>query len=479
MQLGRQIALALRRPRAAEATKPDDLRAEVLRLGLPAVAERLLGLLVSLVNGILVGHLGAAALAAVGLSGNIEMIGMTFLQAVSTGTTSLVAQSVGAKNRELAQRMFEQSMLVGIGMGLACVVVLLPTCRWTLVAMGAEPDTVTEGMRYLPYLTGTLPLMSMLTVGNAALRGAGNTKTPMYLMGAMNILNAILSWVLIRGWGPIAPMGVLGAGIAAATSRSVAGLGVIFVLFSQRSPLPLKRLVNRPDRDILRRLLDVGLPAGGENLLMRVAFLTYTRAIASLGTVAYAAYTIASRVEHITMMPAFGFSVAATTLAGQSLGAGNIQRARRSVFRSIEIAMGVSMLGALAFVAFPRAMLSVFTTDQEIIRQGILPLQILAAGQPLMAAAQCLSGGLRGSGDTRSTMWVTGIGGWLVRIPLTLLAVLVFKLGLPGVQVAMTLDWVVRTALYVWRFRPATGEERARRAAAWLQRAPRARAGAG
>jgi putative MATE family efflux protein len=351
-------------------------------------------------------------------------------------------------------------------MGLACLVILLPTCRWTLIAMGAEPETVVEGMRYLPYLTATLPAMSLLTVGNAALRGAGDTKTPMYIMGAINVVNAVLSVILIRGFGPIEPMGVLGAGIAASTSRLLGGVAILFVLFSHRSPMPLKRLISRPDRAVLGRLMAVGLPAGGENLLMRVAFLTYTRSIASLGTVAYAAYVIASRVENITMMPAFGFSMAATTLAGQSLGAGNIQRARSSVFRTIEIAVGVSLIGSFIFVLFPRACLGIFTTDQNIISQGVLPLQILALGQPIMAAASCLSGGLRGSGDTKSTMWVTGIGGWLVRIPLTLLAVLVFKLGLPGVQAAMTLDWCVRTMLYVWRFRPATWAERAKRAAA-------------
>ena len=450
---------------------PDHLRAEVLRLGLPAVAERVLSLLVSLVNGVLVGHLGAAPLAAVGLSGNIEMIGMTFLMAMSIGTTALVAQSIGAKNRDLALRALEQSMLVGIGMGLACLAVMLPTSRWMLMAMGAEPDTVVEGMRYLPYLSATLPAMALLTVGNAALRGSGDTKTPMYLMGAMNVLNALLSWFLVRGVGPVAPMGVLGVGIAAGASRLLAGVAILIVLFSPRSALPLKRLISRPDREILGRLLAIGLPAGGERLLMRVAFLTYTRAIASLGTVAYAAYTIASRVEGLSFMPSMGFSVAATTLAGQALGAGDVQRARRSVFRSIEIAVGVSLVGAVTFLAFPRALLRVFTPDQAIIAQGVLPLRILALVQPLMAVAACLSGGLRGSGDTRSTMWVTGIGGWLVRIPLTLLAVLVLKLGLPGAELAMTIDWTTRTLLYVWRFRPATWAERARLASESVRQA--------
>ena len=217
--------------------------------------------------------------------------------------------------------------------------------------------------------------------------------------------------------------------------------------------------------------MDVGLPAGAENLIMRFAFLAFTRAIASLGTVAFAAFTVAQRVENITMMPAMGFSVSATTLSGQSVGAGNIQRARKSVFRSIEIGVACSLIGTIAFTSFPRFMLSLFTTDQAVITQGILPLQIMAITEPIMTAAFCLSGGLRGAGDTRSTMWVTATGAWLVRVPLTVLAVTVFPWGLPGVQLAMLLDWAVRLGLYAWRFRPAFWSQRAQRAAAAVRAA--------
>jgi putative MATE family efflux protein len=457
-----------KRPAVAE-HKTDNLRSEVIRLGLPAVGERILGLMVNLVNTMLVGHLGAAALAAVGLSGTIEMIGTTFFQAVAVGATALISQSIGAKNRPLAQKVLEQAMLVAVGMGVISTALLLPFSRGALIVLGAEPDTVALGVRYLPYLAASQLMISVLTVGNAALRGAGDTKMPMYLMGAMNVINAVLSLVLIRGAGPIAPMGVTGAGVAAGVSRTLAGLAMIWLLRSGRARMHLPRFFSPPDGGILRSLLDVGLPAGGENLLMRFAFLSYTRAIASLGTVAYAAHVIAQRVESLTMMPAFGFAVAATTLAGQALGAGDTDRARKSVFRSIEIATGFSTIGTILFIAYPRMMLSLFTNDLAVIEMGILPLQILALSQPFLTTASCLSGGLRGAGDTRSVMWVTGIGAWFVRVPIAVLSVTLLGLGLPGVQASMTLDWATRMTLLWWRFRPSTWQNRADKATAAIR----------
>ncbi|MBC7234224.1 MAG: MATE family efflux transporter [Chloroflexi bacterium] len=471
MPSSRSFAAVSRRPTSSTRSRPDNLRKEVLRLGLPAVGERILSLLVNIVNTMLVGHLGASALAAVGLSGTIEMIGTTFFQAVAVGATALIAQAIGAKNRSLAQRVLEQSMLVAVGMGLICTVLLLPFSRGALILLGAEPDTVAMGTRYLPYLAATQIMMSVLTVGNAALRGAGDTRTPMVLMGTMNVINALLSLILIRGLGPIRPMGVTGAGVAAGTARTLAGVAMVLLLRSGRARMYLPALLSRPQRDVLERLLQVGLPAGGENLLMRFAFLSYTRALASLGTVAYAAHVIAQRVENLTMMPAFGFAVAATTLCGQALGAGDIPRARASVFRAMEIAVGFCLIGTVFFIAYPRMMLGLFTNDLAVIEMGVLPLQIVAVAQPFMTAASCLSGGLRGSGDTRSVMWVTGIGAWLVRVPVAVAAATVLHLGLPGVQSAMTLDWAVRMSLLWWRFRPSTWKSRAAQAAAAVRSA--------
>lgn len=459
MKLIERFKLTLKQPRHST-DSPESLQRQVLRLSIPAVGERLLMVLVGLMNTLLVGHLGASALAAVGLSTTITTIAWVFVSAVATGATALIAQAIGAKDRALAVRLLEQSMLVALILGIGGALLLLPFTRQSLVLMGAQPETVELGSVYLTYASASLPLISVLMVGNAALRGAGDTRTPMLVMAWVNVVNVALSLLLIRGWGPIPSLGVAGAGIASAASRGLGAIAIVALLIRGRATLRLRRLISRPDRAVLRRLLQVGLPAGGESLLMRLAFLAYTRAISSLGTAAYAAYMIASRIESLNTMPAFGFAIAATTLSGQALGAGDADRARSSVLKSVEIAAGFALFWALLSIAFPRFLLDLFTNDPEVIEQGIMPLRILALAQPIMSISFSLSGGLRGAGDTRSVMWVTGVGAWLVRVPITLLSITWLNLGLPGVQAAMALDWLTRMLLLGWRFRPAAWKKR-------------------
>jgi putative MATE family efflux protein len=441
-------------------TSSREIRRQVLQLAMPSVGEQILAVLVGLVNTMLVGHLGPAALTAVGISATITMLASTFYTAVATGTTALVAQAVGARRQNHAIRVLEQAVLMALVLGIGSTALLLPFTRLSMVLMGAETAAAEMGHLYLTCVSTTLPLMALLFVGNAALRGAGDTRTPMMIMGGINIVNLVLSYVLIRGLGPIPTLGVTGAGIAAATSSGVGGLVVIIVLRRGRGQLRLEKVLARPDRTVLGQLLNIGLPAGGEALLMRFAFMAYTRSIASLGTAAYAAHVIAQRIESLNTMPAFGFSTAATTLCGQNVGAGDPDRARRSVFKAMEISFVLSLAWTAISFAFPGFLLSRFTSDAEVIRLGITPLRILALAQPLMALAFSLSGGLRGAGDTRSVMWITGVGSWLVRIPIAVLSATTFNLGLPGVQSAMIFDWGVRLALLAWRFRPAAWSRR-------------------
>jgi multidrug resistance protein, MATE family len=437
------------------------LRRQVVRLALPAVGEQVLTLMVGIVNTMLVGHLGAAALTAVGLSSTIAGMAHIFASAVGTGTTALVAQAVGAGNRALADRALEQAIMVALVLGLVVAAVLFPLARGALLLMGAEDETVGMGITYLRCIATSLPLAVLMFVGNAALRGSGDTRSPMLVMSGVNLLNLVLSYGLIRGVGPLPELGVAGAGVAAAASTGLGGLVVLVALLSGHAGLRLRRLINRPDRDVLARLLRIGLPAGGESILMHGAFLAYARSISSLGTVAYAAYLIAQRVESLNSMPAMGFAVASTTLSGQAFGAGDPTRARHSVFTSIRLALWLSAICATLSFTMPRFMLERFTQDAEVIAQGIAPLRVVAFAQPLMAIAFSLSGGLRGAGDTRSVMTITGIGAWLVRVPLAVLSVTALDLGLAGVQASMMLDWLARCIMLGWRFRPLAWQRRA------------------
>ncbi len=438
-----------------------ELRQQVLKLALPAASEQVLSVLVNMVNTALVGHLGASALTAVGLSGTITALASVFFGAVSTGGTALIAQAIGAKKPALANRVLGQALMVGAALGLLGASVLLPFARQSLSLMGAQGESGAMGVRYITCLALAVPFTALLMVGNAALRGSGDTRTPMTIMGAINLVNLALSYLLIRGVGPLPELGVTGAGIAAAVANVTGALAVLTILMRGRGVLRLARLVSRPDRAILAQLLRIGLPAGGESLLMQFAFMIYARSISSLGTASYAAYIVAQRIESFSTMPAFGFAAAATTLSGQALGARDPQRARRSVLEAVKIAVSFSLCVAVCTWTFPRALASLFTQDQSVINLAIPPLRVVGFAQPIMAIAFSLSGGLRGAGDTRSTMVITGIGAWLVRVPLAILSVTWLNWGLAGVQSSMMADWLTRALCYAWRFRPAMWAKRA------------------
>ena len=363
-------------------------------------------------------------------------------------------------------------MLVGVTLGIAAAALLLPFTRQTMVLMGAEPEAVEMGRIYLRWTSIVLPFNALLIVGNGALRGAGDTRMPMFIMGAVNAINIVIALGLISGPGPLPALGVTGAAIAAAVATLAGTVMVFAVLIRGRAGLRLKKLLAYPSMPVLKQLLDIGLPAAGENLLMRLSFLAYTRAISSLGTVAYAAYLIAQRVESLNTMPAMGFSVAAMTLAGQSLGARQPNRARRAVFSSVRIALGISLVWACFSFFFPRVMLGIFTNDIRVIDAGALPVRMVAFAQPMMSVAFGLSGGLRGVGDTRAVMWITGVGSWLVRVPLSILAVTALGLGLPGVQLSMVLDWGIRMVLSGWRFRSSSWDKLTARRLAHIQAIP-------
>jgi len=211
------------------------LRRQVVRLALPAVGEQVLSLMVGIVNTMLVGHLSAEALTAVGLSSTITGMAHIFVSAVGTGTTALVAQAVGAEKPALATRTMEQAMMLAIALGFLVAVILIPLAPVTLALMGAEGATVDMGVTYLRLVAASLPLSVLMFVGNAALRGAGDTRSPMVVMSAVNLLNAALSYTLIRGTGPLPELGVTGAGIAAGVSTAAGGLAVMTTLLSGKA----------------------------------------------------------------------------------------------------------------------------------------------------------------------------------------------------------------------------------------------------
>jgi putative MATE family efflux protein len=423
----------------------------VLTLALPAVGEQLLNMTVGLVDTFLVGHLGAESVAAVGLANQAVLLATVFFAAVATGITALIARHIGAKEPDQARTILHQGYLLGVVLGAFTMVLGLSLAEPAMHVLQAPAEVVPLGATYLRIVSFTFVLAAWMFVGNAALRGSGDTRTPMLVMLAVNVVNIAVASVAIYGLGPIPALGVSGSALGAAAGRGVGGLIVTWALWRGRGVLRLRWSKLVLDLYQLKRILNVGLPAGGEQLLMRLGFMSFTATVAALGTKAYAAHQLALQSESIAYMPGFGFAVAATTLIGQGLGARAPERAAADARRAQRLAILTMCCMGVVFFVFAAPILGLFIEDPEVIQLGIWPLRLVAFSQPMLATSMVLSGALRGAGDTRSTLVITSSGLWLVRVPIALL--LTQSLGLIGAWIAMGVDLNLRGLACWLRFR--------------------------
>jgi MATE family multidrug resistance protein len=428
-------------------------RAEVLKLALPATGERVLGMMVSIVDTILVGHLGTEELAAVSLTTQWVFMAETFFTAVSTGATALVARSVGARDWGTANRALRQSMLVGLAIGFVSTLLALVFVKPAVMVMGATEETLAQGIVYLRITAWVFALQSVMFVGNACLRGAGDTRTAMIVMSVVNVINVVVGWTAINGPFGLPKLGVAGSALGASVGRVVGGVLVVGVLLRGRAGLKLGLGKLHLDLKMVRRVLQVGLPTGIERVVMRLGMMTFMRAISNMSVAAIAAHAVALRAESLSFMPGFGFAVAGTTLVGQGLGAGDPKRAEQNGYTTYWLAAALMMTMGVVFILMPRPLISLFTADTEVIDLAVAPLRIVGFVQPLLAASMVFPGNLRGAGDTRFPMWVTSASVWAIRVPGAFVLGSLLGLGLTGAWLGMAIDLSARGTLFYLRFR--------------------------
>jgi MATE family multidrug resistance protein len=392
------------------------------------------------------------ALAAVGVANQIAWTLMTLFMAVAMGCTVLVARETGARQMDAANVVLRQSLLLGLLMGLAGALLSTLFAHSMLEVLGAEPAVVDQGAVFLRLSGAGLLPAALLAVGNAALRGVGDTRTPLFVMLAVNLVNIVVAWLLVNGNMGLPALGVAGSAWGAAASRTVGALLVLGVLLRGRSGLKLRL---RPDwrPAVLWRVLRLGLPFGAEQFVFQGALLLYVRVVTGLGTVAYAAHNITITIESISFLPGMGFAVAATTLVSQHLGARDPEGAIDSARESFRMAAAFMGLMGVVFVLLPRLLLGFFVADAHVVAAATRPLQIIGFAQPLLAMNFIYSGALRGAGDAKFPLLSKIVSTWLTRMPLALLLVNVLGWGLAGAWVAMGCDFAVQALSCLYRFR--------------------------
>jgi putative MATE family efflux protein len=254
--------------------------------------------------------------------------------------------------------------------------------------------------------------------------------------------------VTIHGAG----LGIQGAAIGTALSRGIAGLIVLYILFAGRQGVRIHFSL-KLDLDIIRRVIKVGLPASGERLIMSGGHMLFSIIVLGLGTAQYAAHHLAIVAESVSYMPGFGFSMAATTLVGQALGAGKPQLAESSGFITWKIGALVMCGMGVIFLVIPEYLIMLFNRDPDIIRYGAMCLRLVALAQLPFSASMILTGALRGAGDTVWPLIIAGIGMWPIRLGIAWMLVTQLNMGLLGAWIAMVVDLYVRGIITFIRFK--------------------------
>ena len=408
----------------------------IFALAWPTMLEQAMSTAVQYVDAAMVGRLGAAATAAVGVTTTINwMIGST-VSALGVGFLSFIARAYGADDRQRAARTSGQAVLAALLSGLVFTALPLALFRKVPVWMQADPAIQDTAAWYFFILyTPMLPRSAGIIFGTA-LRAAGDTKTPMRVGILMNAINVTLNYLLIypthNVWGltvPGAGLGVIGAAIASAVSYAVGGIGITVALWRHPVISPKGQKL-RPDWEILKPCLRVALPSTLQRFGTSFGYVAFAAMINALGTVSLAAHSIANTVESAFYIPGYGMMTAAATLAGNALGAKDKARMRdlAQMLLILEVGM-MAVSGALLF-AFAPVMMGLFTADAAVTALGAAVLRMVAVSEPFYGVAIILEGMLQGVGDTVTPFVFNILGMWGVRILGTFLCTRLMGLGL-------------------------------------------------
>lgn len=391
------------------------LGSAVWKLAWPTMLTNIIGGLQGIVDHIVVGNIvGYQANAAIGVSWQIFLVVIVFISSIFTGMSILVARFAGAGNEEKVNRTVYQAFLTAIILSLG---VLAPvgyiTAPWLLDFVNADTAVKVEA---LPYLRITFVFsigMLVFFMLSGALRSAGDARTPLMLGVVMTLLNLTLNVVLIRGFGPIPSFGTAGAAMGTSIASGTVALYAFWKLWSGNwvVSFPRKNGSYKPDWGIIRLLFKFGLPTGIQGIAMNIGGVLMLAFIGSLAqsAAAQAAFAVSyTQLFSLITWTSVGLMGAAAAVAGQNLGAGQPERADKAVHLAARFGLAVAAFVGLLFFFFPTKLLAVFgMTEPAIVEIGSQLLRILSFSGLLVSVALTYTGGLQGTGDTKSPLYIS------------------------------------------------------------------------
>ena len=433
-----------------------------VRLSVPAIMAQIAAVAMEYIDASMVGHLGADSAASIGLVATTTWLFMGLCSAAAMGFSVQVAHLLGARKSSEAKSVARQAYMATLIYSVAISLIGVGISPYLPQWLGGSPEIHVNASRYFLIFAISIPLMQYSFLTNGLLRCSGNMLVPGVMGVVMCVLDVVFNFFLIfptrtvsllghslsmPGFG----LGVWGAALGTALAEGLVTLVLMAYLWYARSEIRMagSRSEFKPSVKVVRRAAIIGFPMGIERFINSAAQITLTVIVAPLGACAIAANAFAITVEGLCYMPGFGISDAATTLSGQSLGAGKKRLASRFAWTTVLMGMAVmTVMGGVMYAAAP-VLIGIMTPDRQIVDLGVMALRIEAWAEPMYAASIVAYGVCVGAGDT---FWpcVMNLGSmWGVRIVLA--AILAPVMGLKGVWLAMCVELTFRGLIFLIR----------------------------
>ena len=410
----------------------------ILKFAIPMLLGNIFQQLYTIVNSIIVGHaLGKTALAAIGASFPIIFALISMIIGIATGSTIVIAQYYGAKNMDKVRRSIDTMYIFLFYASIAISIIGIILSESILRLTGLPEEVIPEAKLYLDvYLAGAVFLFGF-NGASAALRGLGDSKTPLYYLVISNIVNIILDLLFIV----IFKMGVEGAALGTIISQAGAFVTMIYKLNRNDNMVKLHIRKLKFDKEIFRKSIKIGLPTGFQQTFVAIGMVALYGIVNRYGTDVIAAFSVASRLDSLASLPAMNFGAALSAFVGQNLGANKPHRVKNGLKSTFLMTSYISIGVTIINVIFGKYIMGMFTSDINVIHLGHQYLIIVSSFYVVFSTMFVTGGVMRGAGDTLIPMFITLFALWAVRIPLAYL--LAPRIGVIGIWWAIPIGWVI------------------------------------
>jgi putative MATE family efflux protein len=380
----------------------------LISLALPTAAGMLFQTLYLLVDLYFVAALGESSVAGVGAAGTIMFMVMAFTQVLGVSTVAIMSQAVGRKEQDVANHTFNQSMSMGLLMAAVTFLVGMLGAESYMSIIAADAPTQEEGVRFLYFFIPGMALQFILIGMGSALRATGIVKPGMIIQIITVLLNTVMAWALIPGRGPIPALGVVGAGLSSTLSVAAGVILLVYYFFKLERYVKIETKHWVPDFAVWRRLVLIGLPAGGEMLLMFIYMGLVYVLIQDFGAEAQAGFSVGGRIMQSIFMPTMAIGFAIGPMVGQNFGAGHPERIHEIFRKGLLISALVMVVATIILQINPYLLVTFFTDQQSVVQVGGEFLKLISLNFIAQGIIFACSGMFQGIGNTKPAMLSSG-----------------------------------------------------------------------